>query len=215
MLKNLKGLPFTVFGIVRFFKTNNFCLKIKKFLRPSTLYPIFVFFQDRCFLCDIFRICFHRSPSLILQETKRFASVKDSSRFSALCDLLETFISKIFKNPPPFSVFFLSFPLKKMGFLVFPVGEEWFLRLVHIPSGIFWRCTIDEVLTMSFYPWFYPGLIFVSPYDIAYLVFFKSSQVFAKHGFASVFIHDSFRFLYFVSLRRKRRFEIIALYPTF
>ena len=25
------------------------------------------------------------------------------------------------------------------------------------------------------------------PYDIAYLVFFKSSQVFAKHGFASVF----------------------------
>ena len=25
-----------------------------------------------------------------------------------------------------------------------------------------------------------------SPYDIAYLVFFKTSQVFAKHGFASV-----------------------------
>ena len=24
------------------------------------------------------------------------------------------------------------------------------------------------------------------PYDIAYLVFFKSSQMFAKHGFASV-----------------------------
>ena len=64
-----------------------------------------------------------------------------------------------------------------MGFLLFSVGEEWFSRLTRIPSGIFWRCKIDELLspfTLGF------------PYDIAYLVFFKSSQVFAKHGFASV-----------------------------
>ena len=65
-----------------------------------------------------------------------------------------------------------------MGFLLFSVGEEWFSRLTRIPSGIFWRCKIDEIL-ISFYLWF--------PYDIAYLVFFKSSQVFAKHGFASVY----------------------------
>ena len=24
-----------------------------------------------------------------------------------------------------------------------------------IPLGIFWRCKIDEILTYSFYPWFY------------------------------------------------------------
>ena len=66
-----------------------------------------------------------------------------------------------------------------MGFLLFPVGEEWFSRLMRIPSGIFWGCKIDEILTiLSFYPWF--------PYDTAYLVFFKSSEVFAKHGFACV-----------------------------
>ena len=52
---------------------------------------------------------------------------------------------------------------------------------MRIPSGIFWRWKIDEILTMSFY--------ICSPYDFAHLVFFKSSQpsvqVFAKHGFAS------------------------------
>ena len=32
-----------------------------------------------------------------------------------------------------------------MGFLLFSVGEEWFSRLTRIPSGIFWRCKIDEI----------------------------------------------------------------------
>ena len=64
-------------------------------------------------------------------------------------------------------LFFSGFPLRKIVFLLFSVGEEWFSRLMPIPSGIFWRCNVG------------------STYDIAYLVF-KSSQVFAKHGFASV-----------------------------
>ena len=39
-----------------------FVLKLG-FLRPSTLYPIFVFFKDRCFFyATFFLICFHRSP---------------------------------------------------------------------------------------------------------------------------------------------------------
>ena len=42
-----------------------------------------------------------------------------------------------------------------MGFLLFPVEEEWFSRSMRIPSGIFWRCKIDEVLTIiSFFAWF-------------------------------------------------------------
>ena len=64
--------------------------------------------------------------------------------------------------------FLKRFRLRKMGFLLFPVEENWFWSLMRIPSGIFWRCKIDEVLTiMSF--------SLGSPYDIAYLVF--SSKV--------------------------------------
>ena len=66
-----------------------------------------------------------------------------------------------------------------MGFLLFPGGEEWFSRLMRIPSGTFWRCKIDKFYQCPF--------TLGSPYDIAFLVFFKSLQVFAKHGFASVY----------------------------
>ena len=38
-----------------------------------------------------------------------------------------------------------------MGFLMFPVGEEWFSRSMRIPSGIFWRCKFDEILTINFF----------------------------------------------------------------
>ena len=45
--------------------------------------------------------------------------------------------------------FFKLFPVEKDGFfLLFPVGEEWFSRFMRIPSGIFWRCKIDEILTV-------------------------------------------------------------------
>ena len=81
---------------------------------------------------------------------------------------------KYFRKIPQFSVFFLNF------FLFFAVSS--WARMVFetyaYPFGYFRRCKIDEIL-MSFYPWF-------SPYDISFLVFFKISQVFAKHGFASV-----------------------------
>ena len=44
------------------------------------------------------------------------------------------------------------FSVEKDGF---PVGEEWFSRSMRTPSGIFWRCKIDEILTIiSFYAWF-------------------------------------------------------------
>ena len=49
---------------------------------------------------------------------------------------------------------------------------------MRISSGIF-----GAVKLMKF---FQCPFTLGSPYDIAYLVFFKSSQVFAKHGFASV-----------------------------
>ena len=88
------------------------------FLLSGTLYPIFVVLKDRCFFSATFlKICLTEAPPQFLPETKRFARVKDSSRFSVLCE--ETI--KMFSLQ--FSVF-KGFSLRKMGFLLFPVGEE-------------------------------------------------------------------------------------------
>ena len=127
----------TVFGIVRFFKSNNFCLKLG-FLRPST------------------GPGFSQAQQLLL-ETKCFASIKHCSRFSVLCDLPETFIKKIFEKFwnffPPFSVFFLRFTVEK-GFSVVSSCRRIVFEIYGYPFGIFRRCKIDEILTiMSFYPW--------------------------------------------------------------
>ena len=104
MFKNLKGPPFTVFGIVRFFKRINFCLKIR-FSQALHAISDFRFLRPVFFLCDFFEIRFHRSPPQFLQEAKRFAS----ETFSALCDLPETYIKKVFgkfrKKILQFSVF--------------------------------------------------------------------------------------------------------------
>ena len=53
---------------------------------------------------------------------------------------------------------------------------------MRIPSGIFGAVKMMQIQCL-----FTLG----SPYDIAYLVFFKSSQVFAKHDFASLFSFNS------------------------
>ena len=63
------------------------------FLRSGTLYPIFV---ECFFYATSLKICFTEASPQFLPETKRFARVKDSSRFSALCDLPET--KNIFEN---------------------------------------------------------------------------------------------------------------------
>ena len=126
------------------------------FLRSGTLYPIFVVLKDRCFFYATFKkICFTEAPPQFLPETKRFARVKDSSRFSALCDLPET-IKNIFEKI--FSSFFLfskGFPLRKMGFYCFQLGKNGFRDLcvsVRVFFGAVY-CKIHEIL-MSFYPWF-------------------------------------------------------------
>ena len=159
MLKNLKGPPFTVFGIVRFFEMNNFCLKIR-FSQAQHAISEFCFLKTGFFSMLLFSNLFSsKPPPQFLLKMKRFGSIKDCSRFSTLCDLPETFFKNFFRkisNFFPDFCFFLKkcFRLRKMGFLLFPVGEEWFSRFLRIPSGIFWRCKIDEILTMSFYTWF-------------------------------------------------------------
>ena len=76
----------------------------------------------------LLKICFTEAPPQFLPETKRFAKVKDSSRFSALCDLPETIKSifeKFRKKIPQFSVFFL----KKIVFCCFQLGKNGFRNL--------------------------------------------------------------------------------------
>ena len=90
--------PLSVFGLVRFFKSNNFCLKV--FSGPARY--IRFFFEDRCFSYATFSFFFHRSPPQFLPKMKRFVTLKDSSRFSARCDFkkiagdLQKKFSKIF-----------------------------------------------------------------------------------------------------------------------
>ena len=109
------------------------------------------FFKDRSFFYATFlKFVFTEAPAQFLQETKRFAR----GLLKAL--RLTGDHQKCFRKL--FEIFFFYFLFKvfrweRMGFLLFSVGEEWFSRLTRIPSGIFWRCKIDEIL-ISFYPLF-------------------------------------------------------------
>ena len=143
---------------------NNFCLKIGFFQAQHAMSDFCFFFKDRCFYASFFLICFHRSSPQFLLETKRFASIKNCSRFSALRFTGDLQLKNFSKNDFFFNFlfFFKCFRLRKMGFLLFPVEEEWFSRYMRIHSGIFWRCKIDEILTVilhlvlrAIFIWFY------------------------------------------------------------
>ena len=131
--------PFTVSGIVRFFKSINFCPKIR-FSRAQHAISDFCFFKDRCFFyATFFSNLFSSKTPQFLLETKRFVSIKHCSRFSALCDLPETFIKKLFEKffSSIFCFFLKGLRMRKMGFLLFPIGEELFSRFMGIPSEFF------------------------------------------------------------------------------
>ena len=126
--KKSRRVPsFTVFSIVRFYKRNNFRVKISRFSQAQHAISDFCFlnkkwpvFSMRLFL----KICFTEAPSQFLPETKSFARVKDSSRFSPLCDLPETIkniFEKIFSS---FFCFFKGFSLRKMVFCCFQLGKN-------------------------------------------------------------------------------------------
>ena len=139
------------------------------------------------FLCDFVLkiICFHRSPS-IFTRNETFYERKELLRVFGIMQLTEDLLQKNFSKNFQFLYFLKSFRLRKMGSL-FPLGENGF-RDFSVPLRVFfWVCKFDVILTILS---FYLG----SPYDIAYLVFFKSSQlssqVFAKHGFASVLKYE-------------------------
>ena len=99
-----------------------------------------LFFRDRRFSMRLFSNLFSASPPQFLLETKRFASIKDSSGFSVLCNLPET-VKKIIRK---MFCFLKGFRLRKFFF----AGENGF-RVLSVSFGYFWRCKIDKILTMS------------------------------------------------------------------
>ena len=139
--KILNSPFFTFFGTMRL--SGNF-KKIRK------IYSQFLvlkdrFFKDRSFFYATFlKFVSTEAPAQFLQETKRFA--RGLLKALRLTGDHQKCFRKILK-------FFSIFCWERMGFLLFSVGEEWFSRLTRIPSGIFWRCKIDEI-SISFYPWF-------------------------------------------------------------
>ena len=82
--------------------------------------------------CHFFPICFYRRPLHFLHETKSFASIGDSSGFSALCDISETF----FEN---FRAFFLNGPY---GFFLLPVRGKSSFRALSISFRVFFGTVI-------------------------------------------------------------------------
>ena len=140
---------------MRFFKRNNFCIKIRFFQAQHAISDS-RFFKDRCFFYATFlKFVFIEAPLFFTRnqtfcERKGFFDVFGPMR---LTGVLHQKIFGKFRKILFLNSFFKGFSVEKDVFLRFPVGEEWFSRLRRIPSGIFWGCKIAEILTLSFYPW--------------------------------------------------------------
>ena len=144
--KILKGPFFTFFGTMRL--SGNF----KKIRKVFSQFLVLKdrFFKDRSFFYVTFlKFVFTEAPAQFLQETKRFAR----GLLKAL--RLTGDHQKCFRKILNFfsSIFCLRFSAEKEWvFCCFQLGKNGF-RGLRVPSGIFWRCKIDEIL-ISFYPSF-------------------------------------------------------------
>ena len=134
---------------------NNFCLKFRFSQAQHAMSDFVFFYKDRCFYASFFLICFHRSSPQFLLETKRFASIKNCSRFSALCDLPENFSLKVFRKVTNFVLifcFFKMFSVQKDGFFAVSSWRRMVFEIYAYPFRFFWRFKI-EILIISFYAW--------------------------------------------------------------
>ena len=137
---------------MRFFKGNNFCLKIRFSQAQLAISDCRFFLKTGVFSMRLLFNSFSSKPFYKKRNVLRASGTPRRFRHYATCRRqFINFFSKFWKF---FNVkfFFDGFPLTRMGFLLCPVGEEWFSRLMRIHSGIFWGSKIDEILTMSFYP---------------------------------------------------------------
>ena len=142
---------------MRVFKMNNFCLEIRISQAQHAISDFCFVLKTGVFSMWLFSNLFSskRPPPSIFTRNELFCEHKGLLKIFGFMrltgDLHQKNFRKIFSS---IFCFLKDFQLRKMGFLLFPVEEEWFSRFMRVPSGIFWRCKIDEMLTMSFYPWF-------------------------------------------------------------
>ena len=137
-LKNLKGPPFKVFGIVRFFKRNNFRVKITFsqaqhaisdfcFLKKTGVFSMRLFSK---FLLPKPLLNFCQKPN-VLRELR---TPQGFRHYATYRRPIKIFPKNFF---PQFSVFFQGFSLRKMGFFaVFSWGRMVFETHAY-PFGYF------------------------------------------------------------------------------
>ena len=145
-VKKSQRVPsFTLSGIVTFFKRNNFRVKIRFSQVRHPISDFCCFKRPVFFLCDFFLKIVSQKPLLnFCQKRNVLRELRTPQGFWHYATYRRP--SKIFsKNFEFFSSIFCflkGFSLRKMRFLLFSVGEEWFSRLMGILSGIFWRCML-------------------------------------------------------------------------
>ena len=135
-VKKFQRAPFTVFGIVKFFKMNNFSLKII-FSQAQHAMSDFCFFFQRAvfFLCDLFSNLFSSKPPSIFTRNETFCehegllNVFGTMRLAG--GLHQKSFSKNFEN------FFLLFFVEKDGFCCFQLGKNGFRDLCVLHPRVF------------------------------------------------------------------------------
>ena len=120
---------------------NNFCLKLRFLRGPAHYIRFLFFFLTGVFSMRLFLFVFIEAP-LYFSRNEPFCEHKELFRVFGTMqltgDLHQKNFSKNFKkNFPHFLKYFLKgFRLRKMDFLLFPVGENG-LRVLSISLGVF------------------------------------------------------------------------------
>ena len=152
MLKNLKEPPFTVFGIVRFFKMNNFCLRIRFSQAQHSISDFFCKDLFFFFLSNLFS----SKPPSIFTRNETFCEHKGLLKVFGTMRLTRNqfLFRKISKKNSSIFLFFERFSVENDEFFAVSSWGRMVFEIYAYPFGYFWRCEVDEIVTMSFYSWF-------------------------------------------------------------
>ena len=131
-----------VSGIVTFFKRNNFRVEMRFSQVRHAISDFCCFKRPVFFLCDFFLKFVLPKPILNFCQKRNvlreFGTPQGFRHYATYRRPSKIFSKNFFLN----FLFFKGFSLRKMGFLLFSVGEKWFSRLMRILSGLFWRCIL-------------------------------------------------------------------------
>ena len=125
----IKEPPFTVFGIVRFFKMNNFCLKIRFSQAQHSIFDFCFFCKDRCFF--FLSNLFSSNTTSIFTRNETFCEDKRPLKVFGTMRLTgDQFFSKNLKKIFLNFLFFERFSVENDGFFCcFQLGRNGFRDL--------------------------------------------------------------------------------------